>query len=182
MEEYRDGLLLFDLMEKEIWERAKTDTLGLQSFYEQHKEEHLWKNRVEATVFSSTKIEEIKKALDLLKKNTEVQAIKEKLNVNNVVNVMSKSGVFEEGNDALPKNTKFEIGLSEIIKEGEYYFVTKVDKVMPKAIKTLDECRGKIVNDYQQYLEQRWVDDLKQEFTVKVNKDVFEKVKKQLNP
>jgi peptidyl-prolyl cis-trans isomerase SurA len=95
---------------------------------------------------------------------------------------MSKSGVFEEGNDALPKNTKFEIGLSEIIKEGEYYFVTKVDKVMPKAIKTLDECRGKIVNDYQQYLEQRWVDDLKQEFTVKVNKDVFEKVKKQLNP
>jgi peptidyl-prolyl cis-trans isomerase SurA len=182
MEEYRDGLLLFDLMEKEIWERAKTDTLGLQSFYEQHKEEHMWKNRVEATVFSSTKIEEIKKALDLLKKNTEVQAIKEKLNVNNVVNVMSKSGVFEEGNDALPKNTKFEVGLSEIIKEGEYYFVTKVDKVMPKAIKTLDECRGKIVNDYQQYLEQRWVDDLKQEFTVKVNKDVFEKVKKQLNP
>lgn len=182
MEEYRDGLLLFDLMEKEIWERAKTDTIGLQSFYEQHKSEHMWKNRVEATVFSSTKMEEIKKALDLLKKNTEVQAIKEKLNVDNVVNIMTKSGVFEEGNDALPKNTKFEVGLSDIVKEGEYYFVTKVDKVMPKAIKTLDECRGKIVNDYQQYLEQRWVDDLKQEFTVKVNKDVFEKVKKQLNP
>jgi peptidyl-prolyl cis-trans isomerase SurA len=182
MEEYRDGLLLFDLMEKEIWERAKTDTTGLQNFYEQHKTEHMWKKRVEATVFSSTKMEEIKKALDLLKKNTEVQAIKEKLNVNDVVNVMTKSGVFEEGNDALPKNTKFEVGLSEIIKEGEYYFVTKVDKVMPVAVKTLDECRGKIVNDYQQYLEQRWVDDLKQEFTVKVNKDVFEKVKKQLNP
>ncbi|MFN3967832.1 peptidylprolyl isomerase [Flavobacterium sp.] len=182
MEEYRDGLLLFDLMEKEIWERAKTDSVGLQSFYDQHKSEHQWKNRVEATVLSSTKMEEIKKALDLLKKNTEVQAIKEKLNVNNVVNVMSNNGVFEEGNDALPKSTKFEVGISDIVKEGEYYFVTKVDKVMPKAIKTLDECRGKIVNDYQQYLEQRWVDDLKQEFTVKVNKDVFEKVKKQLNP
>lgn len=182
MEEYRDGLLLFDLMEKEIWERAKTDSVGLQSFYDQHKTEHQWKNRVEATVLSSTKMEEIKKALDLLKKNTEVQAIKEKLNVNNVVNVMSNNGVFEEGNDALPKSTKFEVGISDIVKEGEYYFVTKVDKVMPKGIKTLDECRGRIVNDYQQYLEQRWVDDLKKEFTVKVNKDVFEKVKKQLNP
>lgn len=182
MEEYRDGLLLFDLMEKEIWERAKTDTIGLQKFYEEHKAEHLWKNRVEATILSSTKIDEIKKALALLKKGTEVQMIKEKLNVGNVVNVMSNSGVFEEGNDALPKSTKFEVGVSDIQKEGEYYFVTKVDKVMPKGIKTLDECRGKIVNDYQQYLEQRWVDDLKQEFTVKINKDVFEKVKKQLNP
>ena len=37
------------------------------------------------------------------------------------------------------------------------------------------------MNEYQQYLEQRWVDDLKQEFTVKVNKDVFDRVKQQLN-
>lgn len=182
MEEYRDGLLLFDLMEKEIWERAKTDTIGLQKFYDEHKTEHQWKNRVEATILSSTKMEEIKKALALLKKGTEIQAIKEKLNTGDVVNVMSNSGVFEEGNDALPKSTKFEVGISEIQKEGEYYFVTKVDKVMPKGIKTLDECKGKIVNDYQQYLEQRWVDDLKQEFTVKINMDAFEKVKKQLNP
>ncbi|WP_284651378.1 peptidylprolyl isomerase [Flavobacterium terrisoli] len=182
MEEYRDGLLLFDLMEKEIWERAKSDTVGLQKFYDEHKNEHLWKNRVEATILSSTKLDEIKKALALLKKGTEVQAIKEKLNVGNVVNVMSNSGTFEEGNDALPKSTKFEVGISDIVKEGEYYFVTKVDKVLPKGVKTLDECRGKIVNDYQQYLEQRWVDDLKQEFSVKINRDSFEKVKKQLNP
>jgi peptidyl-prolyl cis-trans isomerase SurA len=182
MEEYRDGLLLFDLMEKEIWERAKTDTTGLKQFYEAHKNEHMWKNRVDATVLSSTKLEVIKKALAMLNKNTELQAIKDKLNVNNVVNVMTNSGIFEEGSDALPKNTKFQLGTSEIVKEGEYYFVTRVDKVIPKSVKTLDECKGKMVNDYQQYLEQRWVDDLKNEFTVKVNKDVFEKVKKELNP
>ena len=48
--------------------------------------------------------------------------------------------------------------------------------------KTFDECKGKLVNDYQQYLEQRWVDDLKKEFTIKINNDVFERVKKQLQP
>jgi len=182
MEEYRDGLLLFDLMEKEIWERAKTDTIGLQKFYHDHKMEHLWKNRVEATILSSTKMDMIKNALALLKKKTDPQKIKEKLNINNVVNVMANSGTFEEGSDALPKGTKYEVGISDIFKEGEYYFVIKVDKVLPAGVKTLEECKGKIVNDYQQYLEQRWVDDLKQEFTVKINKDVFEKVKKQLNP
>lgn len=182
MEEYRDGLLLFDLMEKEIWERAKTDTVGLQSFYNEHKSEHLWKKRVEASVLSSTKMEMIKKALALLKKNTELPKIKETLNVDNVVNIMANTGTFEEGSDALPKATKYEVGISDIFKEGEYYFVTKVDKVLPAGIKTFDECKGKLVNDYQQYLEQRWVDDLKKEFTIKINNDVFERVKKQLQP
>lgn len=127
-------------------------------------------------------METIKKALALLKKNTDPQVIKDKLNVDNVVNIMANSGKFEEGNSALPKATKFEVGISDIFKEGEYYFVVKVDKVLPAAVKTLDECRGKLVNEYQQYLEQRWVDDLKQEFNVKVNQDVFERVKKQLHP
>ncbi|WP_162127327.1 peptidylprolyl isomerase [Flavobacterium phycosphaerae] len=182
MEEYRDGLLLFDLMEKEIWDRSKTDTIGLQKFYNDHKMEHMWKKRVQATIISSTKMEEIKKALAMLKKKAEPQDIKTKLNVGNVVNVMTNSGTFEEGNDAMPKGMKYEVGISEIFKEGEYYFVTKVDKVLPAEVKTFDECKGKIVNDYQQYLEQRWVDDLKQEYTVKTNKEVFEHVKKQLNP
>ena len=182
MEEYRDGLLLFDLMEKEIWERSKTDTIGLKKFYDDHKMEHMWKRRVDATIISSTKMEEIKKALSLLKKKTDPLDIKAKLNVNNVVNIMTNSGTFEEGNDALPKGLKYEVGISDIFKEGEYYFVTKVDKVLPAGVKTFDECKGKVVNDYQQYLEQNWVNDLKQEFTVKINSDVFEHVKKQLNP
>jgi len=180
MEEYRDGLLLFDLMEKEIWDRAKTDTIGLKKFYEEHKMEHLWKKRVEVTIASSTNQDMIKKAQALLKKNEKPQDIKDKLNVNNVINVMTNSGVFEEESDGLPKTMKYNLGVSDVFKEGEYYFVTKVDKIIPEGIKTLEECKGKIVNDYQQYLEQRWVDDLKQEFTVKINTDVFENVKSQL--
>jgi len=46
---------------------------------------------------------------------------------------------------------KFEKGISSIFKEGEYYFITKVDKVLPEGEKTLEECKGKVVNDYQQY-------------------------------
>ena len=182
MEEYRDGLLLFDLMEKEIWDRAKTDTIGLNSFYDEHKMEHMWKKRVDVTIASSTKQDIIKKAHALLKKKEKPQDIKDKLNVDNVINVMMNSGVFEEGSDALPKTMKYDVGVSDVFSEGEYYFVTKVDKVMPAGVKTLEECKGKLINEYQQYLELRWVDDLKSEFTVKINNDAFEHVKKQLNP
>lgn len=180
MEEYRDGLLLFDLMEKEIWERAKIDTVGLQNFYNTVKYNHMWKKRVEASILSSTKLDMIKKAQSLLKKNVSPKDIKEKLNTKDVVNIMANEGIFEEGADVLPKETKFEMGVSDVVKQGEYYFVTKVTKVLPEGAKTLDECRGKITNDYQQYLEQRWVDDLKQEFSVRVDKNAFEKVKSEL--
>jgi len=183
MDEYRDGLLLFDLMEKEIWTKSKTDTLGLKSFYDKNLKNYNWKNRLDVTILSSTKLDVIKKAEKLLKQDKTVDFIKEKLNLKDgVVNVMSKVGIFEEGSEVLPKNLKFETGISEIIKDGEYYFVTKVNKTLPAGSKTLEECKGKVINDYQQYLEENWVKDLKNEFKVEVNQAVFEKVKKQLKP
>lgn len=180
MEEYRDGLLLFDLMEKEIWEKSKTDTLGLQSFYETRKFNYMWKNRLDALVVSSTSADVIKKAQKLLKKGVSAEKIKETLNTKDKVWVMTNAGIFEEGSDALPKNVPFQVGITESTKEGEYYFITKVNKVLPETTKTLSECKGKVINDYQQFLEQKWVDDLKAEFAVKINQDVFDAIKTQL--
>jgi len=182
IDEYRDGLLLFDLMEKEIWEKSKTDTIGLQKYYDAHKGNYLWKNRVEAMVISSTKADVAKKAQKYMKDGKTPEFIKEKLNTNGVVNVMANSGTFEEGAEALPKATKMQVGVSDVIKEGDYYFVTKVTKVMPAGTKTLEEARGKVINDYQQYLEENWVKDLRGEFNVKINQDVFGRIKQQLHP
>jgi len=183
MDEYRDGLLLFDLMEKEIWTKSKTDTLGLKSFYDKNLKNYQWKNRLDVTILSSTKADVIKKAEKYLKNDKTVDFIKEKLNIKDgAVNIMSKVGVFEEGNEALPKNLLFQTGISDIIKEGEYYFVTKVNKTMPAGPKELSECKGKVINDFQQYLEENWVSSLKNEFKVEVNQAVFESVKKQLKP
>lgn len=180
MEEYRDGLLLFDLMEKEIWQRSKTDTLGLKAFYNTQKEKHMWKTRVDVIILSSTSETTIKKALAMLSKNATPTEIKEKLNTKEVVNIMANQGIYEEDAEAIPAGTKLQVGTSPITKKGDYYFATKIVKVMPPQEKTFEECQGKIINDYQQYLEENWVSDLKKEFTIKVNQDVFEKVKKQL--
>ena len=57
-----------------------------------------------------------------------------------------------------------------------------MNKTLPAGPKGLDECKGKVINDYQQYLEENWVKDLKNEFKVEVNQTVFESVKKQLKP
>ena len=180
VEEYRDGLLLFDLMEKEIWQRSKSDTLGLKKFFETQKDKFVWKKRANASIFSSTKKETILKVAELLKQNIKTEDIKSQINTKDAVNVMVSEGKFEEGNDALPKDTKLVVGVSEISQKGDYFYLTKISEVLPAGNKTLEECKGKVVNDYQQYLEQNWVSELKKEFKIDINKPVFEKIKKQI--
>ncbi len=180
MDEYRDGLLLFDLMEKEIWEKSKTDTIGLKKFYDLNKDKYTWKTRLDMTVASSTKELVVKEAMKMLKANATADEIKAKLNTKDKIDVMSSKGVYEEGNDAIPKGTKMQTGVSDISKQGEYYFVSLVNKVVPAGNKTLEECKGKAINDYQQDLESNWVSNLKKDYSVKVNQDVFEKIKKEI--
>jgi peptidyl-prolyl cis-trans isomerase SurA len=177
MDEYRDGLLLFDLMEKEIWERSKTDTLGLKAFYETQKEKHKWKTRLDVIIASSTNKEMIKKAEVMLKKGKGIQEIKDKLNTKEVINIMFNESKLEIGDPTLPAETKTEVGVSPITQKGDYFYVTKINKVIPESYKTFEECKGKIVNDYQQFLEQNWVDELKKEFKVSIDTAVFEKTK-----
>ncbi len=177
MDEYRDGLLLFDLMEKEIWDRSKTDTLGLKAFYETQKDKHKWKTRLNLIVASSTNKDMVKKAQEMLKKGKSIQEIKDKLNTNDVVNIMLTENTLEVGDSNIPAETKAEVGISEISQKGDYFYASKVLKVIPEGYKTFDECKGKMVNDYQQYLEQNWVSELKKEFKVTVNQPVFEKLK-----
>lgn len=181
MDEYRDGLLLFDLMEKEIWDRSKTDTLGLKAFYETQKDKHKWKTRLDILIASSTNADMIKKAQGMLKKGKSIQEIKEKLNTKEVVNIMFTESTLEVSDANIPNGTKPEVGLSDVTQKGQYYYVTRVNKVIPEANKSFEECKGKIVNEYQQYLEQNWVSELKKEFKVTVDQSVFERLKTTIN-
>jgi peptidyl-prolyl cis-trans isomerase SurA len=180
MDEYRDGLLLFDLMEQEIWQRAKTDTIGLQQFYDKNIKNYQWKNRYDVMVASTTSEAVAKKAHALLKKKADATQLKAKLNTPETVSIMVAEGVFEEGNESLPKTITYTKGLQPIVKEGDYYYIVTVNTVLPAGPKTLEESRGRVINDYQNYLESNWVSELKKEFAIQVNQDVFTAVKKQI--
>lgn len=181
VEEYRDGLLLFDLMEKEIWEKAKMDTIGLNKFYQENAKKYMWTKRYDVDVFSSTNQKYISKTQSYLKKGKSIEYIKSKLNKDGVVNVLEKSGLFEEDHDVLTKYTNLSLGVSSIVEKENYFFVVNVKEIKPAQVKEMNECKGKLINDYQQYLENNWVGDLKNEFTVKIDKKKFEEVKKQIS-
>lgn len=180
MDEYRDGLLLFDLMEKEIWTKAKTDSLGLSNYFNQNSKNYQWKKRYNVNIFSSTDKEAIEKAKKFLEKGKSIDYIKEKLNSDGKINIMVKSGLFEEDYDILPQYSNLSKGVSDRVSKDQYHFVVDVLEVKDVENKVLSECKGKVVNDYQQYLENNWVNELKKEFDVKINSNTFDAVKKQL--
>ena len=180
MDEYRDGLLLFDLMDREIWTKAKTDTLGLSNYFKQNIQNYQWKKRFDANIFSSTDKDVIAKAKKFLEKGKSIDYIKEKLNKDGKINIMVKSGLFEEDYDILPQYTNLSKGVSNVVTKDQYHFVVEVKEVKQAEAKKLTDCTGKAVNNYQQYLESNWVNELRKEFDVKVNAAVFETIKKQL--
>lgn len=180
MDEYRDGLLLFDLMEKEIWNRAKSDTTGLMSYHRANLDKYQWKKRYNVDILSSTDKVTIEKAQNFLKKGKSIDYIKEKLNKDGKVNVMAKSGLYEEDYDVLSQYSNVKSGVTSIVNKDKYYFVVNVKDTKEAGPKEFIDCKGKVISDYQQYLENNWVDELKKEFQISVNNDVFAKVKQQL--
>ena len=180
MDEYRDGLLLFDLMEKEIWEKSKTDTIGLKKYYEANKSKYNWKERYDVDILSSTDTKVIQEAQKMLQKGKSIEAIKAKFNKDDKVAIMGKSGLFEKNHDVLDKIPAISKGVNNLYKDANYSFVVNVKSIKPAETKEFEDCKSRVINDYQQYLEATWVDELKKEFSVKVDQDVFEKAKQEL--
>lgn len=178
--EYRDGLLLFDLMETEIWNVSKSDSIGLQNFYNNHKNNYYWNERVDAVVASSSSKGTAKKVKKMLESGSSQEDIKTTLNTEKV-NVIFTSGIMGTEHQAIPKNFEFKTGVSKVYAHNDAFIVGKVKEVLPKESKTFDDAKGQIMSDYQTYKEENWLNDLKAKYPVVVNDQILEKVKSQIN-
>jgi peptidyl-prolyl cis-trans isomerase SurA len=167
-------------MEKEIWDKSKTDTIGLQNFYNLNKSKYNWKERFDVDILSSTDATVIESAQKMLQKGKSIEYIKSKLNKNDKVAIMVKSGLFEKNYDILDKIPNLTVGANNTYKDANYSFIVHVKNTKPAETKALEDCKSKVINDYQQYLESTWVDELKKEFKININTAVFENVKQQL--
>lgn len=176
MQEYREGLLIFDLMEKEIWEKSKNDTIGLKKFHQDNIKNYQWKKRYDMIISSSTDKKIIENTRKMLEKGVSTDEIKKQLNVGDKINVMFNENKFEEGNLAISKNWNTQKP-KEIFQEGTYFYYYHVKNIIPEGPKEFENCKGKVINDYQNFLESTWIDNLKKEFKVTINQDIFTSIK-----
>ncbi|MFT6415596.1 MAG: peptidyl-prolyl cis-trans isomerase SurA, partial [Dokdonia sp.] len=178
--EYKEGLLLFDLMASKVWNQAKTDTLGLQAFYAQNKDKYQWAERMEFTVLSATEKDMAQRGRALLKEGQTIEEIESLLNSKGEINVLFTSRTVPTEEVNLPEGVTLSKGISAIIK-GEDFSVYNVTNILPAGTKTLEEVKGKVSSDFQKEVETKWIEKLRAKSNIKVNKKTLKKLTKQLN-
>ncbi len=180
LKEYREGLLLFDLMEQEVWNAATKDTTGLKNYYAAHATDYMWGDRIDAVLATSAKKSDIEKVKSYLKKGLSDDEIGKKLNSENEQKVIFTKGIMEVDNQSLPKHLDLKKGLSNVYENNDAYHVLLVKNFYKSEPKTFDEAKGKLTGDYQNKLEEDWIKTLRQRYKVEVNDNALKTVKKQL--
>ena len=176
--EYKDGLLLFELLQKYIWERSEKDSIGLNEFYMTNKNKYVWKERGELTIASCTSLDKAKLVKKRLGKGESLEKIKEKVNDGATIHVLFSNGTLENGSRKLPTDYEMKVGVSEIYNEEQnQYTIIRLDRLIPPANKELNETRGEVVNDYQNYLEQNWVKGLREKYKIEINNSAYNTLK-----
>ncbi|PTM07755.1 MAG: peptidylprolyl isomerase [Bacteroidetes bacterium] len=181
LNEYREGLLLFDLMETKIWNAVKNDTLALQKYYEANKSKYIWPERVDAVIITSANEMYVKNAKKGLESNLNIDEIKAEINTKNQQNIIVTSGLFSREDQSLPENFIFKKGISEVYEYNQSFHVVKVNEVLPQATKSFADAQGPVISEYQIIYEENWIKELANKYKVNINKEVLNKAKSQIN-
>ncbi len=179
--EYRDGLLLFDLMESKIWNASKTDTVGLKEYYTAQKSKYFQDEMYNVLKASSVKPEAIDQVKTMLDSGKTLEEIKNEVNKGDTVLVIFSEEDLVKGGAKLPAEFVAEKGKITISEEEKFITLIQVKEIMPSRIKTFDEVKGEVINDFQKSMEDKWLDKLREKYIVKVDKKTFKKVRNELS-
>lgn len=176
MREYREGILLFEATKINVWDRANQDTLGLYNFYEQNKGKYIYEEQatIGKYIVNTTDKKKLKKIMKCAKKHKPEKTLK-RFNKDGKEMIEYSEVVVEPGSKELVGLEFKKKSISEPIVDNnsKKSLFKKVVKVTPSRRKSLKEARGYVVADYQDQLEQRWISDLKKEYMVEINEEVY---------
>ncbi|NQV01104.1 MAG: peptidylprolyl isomerase [Bacteroidia bacterium] len=177
MSEYRDGILLFDLTDKNVWSKAVKDTTGLKTFYKNNTSNYMWGPRIDASIFTVKNPEAAVKVRNFISTGLSDDEILKEINIDTLKIVTIQSGKFSRKDNPAIEKIAWEPGISEEIKTDDGVVFVNIREVLQPEAKELNEARGLITADYQNFLEAQWIKDLKKKYPVVVRKEVFAKIK-----
>ncbi len=174
LQEFKDGNMLFEVMERNVWTKASNDSAGLRNYYSQHKTKYTWNESADAVLLSASNEKTAKDVAEQIKKGKSREQVAEE----NTAQIQTDSGRYEITQIPAKPNTKFVEGMitEPLVNEndGTATFV-KIIKIYPSnQQRNFEEARGLVINDYQNFLEEKWIEQLKKKYPVKVNEKVFQ--------
>ena len=179
VQEYHDGILLFDLMEKEVWKKAESDTAGIKAFYEENKTNYMWGKRVKTLILIVSNSENLAKAEDMIRQDLSYDSIKNIIKTEGIKGVVVRSQYYQQGDNVDVDETEWVAGTIRVVPstvDGTTKLI-KILEVREPEPKTYKEARGVITSTYQTKLEADWLEALKEKYPVKVDEKILNKVR-----
>ena len=174
--EYHDGILLFDVSLREVWDKANKDTEGLAAFFKANKKNYTWDAPRYKGYIIYAKDEKVAKAAKQIIKSANADSvmsyINQRVNVDSVQYVRVERGLWTEGKNAAVDKYAFKNKTAEYTPTEEFPVVIPVGKVI-KAPEEYTDVRGQVTTDYQDHLEKLWVQTLHDKYPVEVNEEVL---------
>ncbi|WP_340065415.1 peptidylprolyl isomerase [Ascidiimonas aurantiaca] len=181
LEEYRDGLLVYDLTQEKIWAPSLEDTVALRKHYMNNLNKYSTEEQVEVLIASASSSLHKELLKKIITEDTEVPVLQKKADaypelattlflrkilplnsVQQMDNFDQKTILFEE-DTALG------------------YRLTRILRSITSKNRSFEEVRGVVLNDYQQVLEEKWINRLRQNHTIDINKEQLRKIKKSIS-
>lgn len=175
MQEYRDGILLFELTDKMVWSKSVEDTAGLNKFFQANRDKYMWGERAELQQFTCKDEKVAAKARKMILKGTAASNVLSKLNAKDPNAVKMTEKLIEKGDKAFSQ-IEWKTGIQEMPSADQSVNFINISKIRNPERKALHETLGIATTDYQTLLENEWIASLQQKYPVIVNPNGLEQI------
>lgn len=184
LQEYKEGILIFELTKQKVWDKAPKDSVGLENFYNAHQSEYMWTPAFKGQVYTvqdESFAKKLVKELNKPGKKTPSIIVKEVNGDGPQDKARVEEGKFEQSRFAEDVKRPFVAGkyLPYFKNKDGSYTLIMVDEVFNSPTqKTLKEAKGYVISDYQDQLEKEWKAELRAKYPLKVNEREFKSLVK----
>ena len=180
IQEYHDGLLVYEISNRQVWEKAQKDSIGQENFFRKHKKNYKWEEpRFKGMAYCTRQAEDIANVQKAVKGKPFEQwanILRSTFNADSVLRIRVEEGIFSKGNNALVDKQIF--GKDTVATPLKDFPYTAVYGKKLNAPESVDDVRQQVISDYQEVLEKQWVDALRQRYHVEIDEKVLQTVNK----
>ena len=175
VQEYHDGIILYEIMQDQVWNKAVKDTAGLRAFFMENRSKYAWTNRIDATVYECKDEFIAVQVYGMLVQSDTVnsKAVLDVINKDSELNLKVRMNKFEVAQTPYLQNRNFTPGLNPVYSMDGKWYVVKVAALLPPAPKEYTEAKGLATSDYQAFLEKKWLEALRLKHKIVINEDML---------
>ena len=181
IQEYHDGLLLYEISNREVWERAEKDETRLRAWFEAHKKDYAWKEPhykgIAYHVKNKADVKAVKRSIKKVPFEQWAEVLRTTFNADSVIRIRVEKGIFKAGDNGTIDRLVFKLKQTTFDAANADYPIEAVyGKKQKKYPDDYTDVRGQVVADYQQMLELEWVKSLRQRYPVQINQEILKTV------